>query len=135
MGFQAWWGGWMCSGSRGMSPEHLPKCPPFPWWSSSCRSPPSSFQGSTACRSKVSTEPCVPWAASCLLVLSSGPRDRAGRLVQHDAQGNGATFPPGSWYFTQPQSPAPASPRQGSCSPEIEVFTLFPPTAQDPPGF
>ena len=124
----------MCSGSRGASPEHLPRCPPSPWWSSSCRSPLSSFHGSTDCRSKVSTEPCVPWATSCLLVLSSGPREGAGRLVRHDAQGSGASFPPGSWYFTQPQSPAPASPSQGSCSPEI-VFTLFPPTAQDPPGF
>lgn len=56
------------------------------------KAPPFSSQGSTACRSKVSTEPCVLWAASPLLVLSSSPGEGAGRLVKHDGPGHSGHF-------------------------------------------
>lgn len=96
----------------------FPNTSPFPWWKkAAAEAPSSSFQGSTACRRGEHRAPCS-------LLPSSGPGEGAGRLVQHDAQGSGATFPPGSWDFTQPQSPALPLPAK-ALQPEIAVVTLF----------
>lgn len=124
MGFQAWWRGWMfweqsAHLTRNIFPNTLPSL------GGPAAAGPRLLFKVHCLRSKVSTEPRV----LCSILR---PWGRSLELVQHDAQGSGATFPPGSWDFTQPQSPALASPNQGPCNSEIAVVTLFPPTAPGP---
>lgn len=126
----------MCSGSRGASPpEHLPKHPPFPWWSSSCREAPRLlFKGPLPAEAKVSTEPRV----LCSILR---PGEGAGRLIQHGCPGKWGHFSSrelGLHSATEPSSclsqPRPLQLRDSSShsvssyssGPTWILFTSFP---------